>query len=221
MPVSAIAALMILTTVILSACAQEKGAQLAVVEDKSTQYYGRNPMFSSSTATFQSAAVEPIASAPLASPTLQNTSSMLAPSRPALTSITPASADGWMWPVNGRVTVPFGQQAEGIANEGITIAAPAGSAIKAAAGGEIAYVGTHVRDYGNMVIVRHPGGQLTSYAHARDIIVAKGDRVHKGTVLGYVGQTGNARAPQLHFAMREGSGVIDPTSKLPSQLASR
>jgi len=118
------------------------------------------------------------------------------------------------------VTEPFGKQANGIANEGITIAAADGTPIKAAGGGEVAYVGTNVRDYGNMVILRHTDGTLTSYAHAREILVSKGDHVLPGDVLGYVGHSGNASTPQLHFAMRQNGTVIDPLSKLPRALAS-
>jgi len=221
MPVSVVAVLMILTTVLLSACQQQ---QTVAIEDRSGQYYGRNAMTQmasshASSITFQSAATDTIASVPLTAPTMHNTSSAMA--RSAAPAFTNAMTSNWSWPVQGQVTERFGKQAAGIANEGISIAAADGAPIKAAAGGEIAYVGSNVRDYGNMVIVRHPGGELTSYAHAKEILVNKGDRVLPGDVLGYVGKTGNAKTPQLHFAMREGNHAIDPMGKLPSQIASR
>lgn len=229
MPVSVVAALMILTTVILSACAQNEGRTMAVIEDKSGQYYGREPvMLAARNVTYQSASVDTILSTPITSapvtpvaamaPSFQNTAPVLTrSSAPAFTT----TASNWTWPVKGKVTVPFGKQAEGFANEGITIAAADGAPITAAQGGEVAYVGNNVRDYGNMVIVRHSGGQLTSYAHAKEILVNKGDQVIQGDVLGYVGQSGSAKTPQLHFAMREGQGAIDPLRKLPSHVASR
>ncbi|MFZ8477846.1 murein hydrolase activator EnvC family protein, partial [Staphylococcus aureus] len=77
-------------------------------------------------------------------------------------------------PVQGQVSERFGKQGAGIANEGITITAPAGTPIRAAQAGEVAYVGHNVRDYGNIVILRHANGDMTSYAHASDIVVQKG-----------------------------------------------
>jgi murein DD-endopeptidase MepM/ murein hydrolase activator NlpD len=226
MPVSAIAALMILTTVLLSACEQQ---QVAQVEDKGTQYYGRDAGMRLATnygnsmrvnfgnATYQAASTDPISSAPLAAP------SAMPPVifRNESTALPATVATSWSWPVEGNVVERFGTQGAGIANEGITIAAAEGAPIKSAAGGEVAYVGSNVPDYGNMVIVRHPGGELTSYSHAREILVSKGDKVMQGDVLGYVGQSGRAKAPQLHFALREGTAAVDPMTRLPSHMASR
>ncbi len=236
MRISFAAALMILTTVLLSACSQD---QQAMLDDRGTQYYGRpgtgpttnlaanysnHIAVNTSSAPFQrgqssyanhiSIDTKPMQQA-VAAPVMQN--------QPILHKVAPlpqVASNGWQWPVEGKVTEKFGKQANGIANEGITIAAADGTPIKAAGAGQVAYVGTNVRDYGNMVILRHPDGTLTSYAHAREIIVAKGDHVLPGDVLGYVGQTGSATSPQLHFAMRQGTTVVDPLSKLPSQLAS-
>jgi murein DD-endopeptidase MepM/ murein hydrolase activator NlpD len=251
MRISAVAALMILTTVLLSACAQDNVAQL---EDKSHQYYGRKAMaMMVAQPTYQSASVDSISAAPLSvpqqthytgtgtpfgRPTPPAGAKPVAYSAPQAVAYTPAPAPAptamaapvqpvaltsshLQWPVEGRVTEKFGKQANGIANEGITIAAAEGTPIKAADAGEVAYVGNNVRDYGNMVILRHPDGAFTSYAHAKQIIVSKGDRVMPGEVIGYVGQTGSVHSPQLHFALREGDHAVDPLAKLPSQLASR
>lgn len=244
MQVSVVAALMIVTTILLSACEQK---QVAQVEDRSSQYYGRAAVGQAvagySAATYQAASLDSISSGDVQAPASMASSAAYG-ARPAGTPFggpTPAPgatvaessftasqpvftasmAKGWDWPVQGNVVETFGKQAEGIANEGITIAAAEGTPIRAAGAGEVAYVGSNVRDYGNMVIVRHPGGELTSYAHAKEIRVAKGAKVAQGEVLGYVGQTGNAKTPQLHFAMREGNRAIDPMSKLPSHMASR
>jgi murein DD-endopeptidase MepM/ murein hydrolase activator NlpD len=83
-----------------------------------------------------------------------------------------------------------------------------------------AFVGEDAKNYGNIVILRHADGTMTSYSHASRIAVKKGDRVDAGTTIAYVGQTGNARTPQLHFAVREGKNSVDPMTKLPHQVAS-
>ena len=224
MRLSVVSLLMILTTVFLSACGRD---ELATLDDRSQMFYGRTGVVSVASAAFtsaptiQAAPISAIRSNDLApasghAPTVINTSSVVA--RPIVAA---ASNNPWQWPVNGEVSERFGKQGEGIANEGITIAAPAGTPIHAARGGEVAYVGHGVRDYGNIVILRHPGGEMTSYAHASDIIVSKGQQVAAGATLGHVGTSGNAQTPQLHFALRSGDRAVDPLSKLPSQLASR
>lgn len=235
MHVSAVAALMIITTVLLSACEQQ---QVASIEDKSTYYYGRDVasrMAAGFGPTMQATAaqVDTVTTASLQPPEMQNSIRIISYQETATNTVAPVAANhppatlpapvatSWSWPVNGEVTVPYGKQANGIANEGVTIAAAEGTPIRAAADGQIAYVGSEVRDYGNMVIVRHSGGQMTSYAHARNISVDTGMQVKQGDVIGYVGKSGSAKSPQLHFAMRDGSTAIDPMSKLPSQMASR
>lgn len=225
---SAIAALMILTTVLLSGCEQPNMASL---DDKSGNFYGRDAIAQaqSSGAVFipsferkyvPPATVDSVSSqdlAPAAAP-----ASAAAP-EPQSTLRMPAYAPvvPWQWPVQGNVTSAFGKQREGITNEGVVIAAPAGTPIRATATGEVAFVGNSIRDYGNMVILRHPNGEMSSYAHAERIVVAKGMQVRGGDVIGYVGQSGSAKQPQLHFAVRAGNKAIDPVSRMSSQLASR
>ncbi len=72
---------------------------------------------------------------------------------------TAAVTAGWQWPLAGRVIEAYGKQGEGVANEGITIAAKKGTPIHAAAGGEVVFVGSQLKDYGNMVILRHPAAR--------------------------------------------------------------
>ncbi|MFM9889524.1 MAG: murein hydrolase activator EnvC family protein [Rickettsiales bacterium] len=222
MRLSVVSLLMILTTVFLSACGRD---ELASLDDRSQMFYGRTGVMSVASAAFttapaiQAAPISAISSNDLApasghAPAIINTSSVVA--RPIMAANNP-----WQWPVNGEVAERFGKQGEGIANEGITIAAPEGTPIRAAQAGEVAYVGHGVRDYGNIVILRHPSGEMTSYAHASDIIVNKGQQVAAGATLGHVGTSGNAKTPQLHFALRSGDRAVDPLTKLPSQLASR
>lgn len=233
MPYSAVAALMILTTVLLSACAQQK---LAALEDRSHEYFGRNAALVASHAnalfvpSFNDARTAPAAA-------FDNVSSVDLP--PPAAALPPASAQmaaqkeplsappmpgaaanlGWRWPVEGEIIAKFGKLREGIANQGITIAAAEGAPIHAVADGEVAYVGENVRDYGNMVILRHANNEMTSYAHAARISVAKGMTVKQGDTIGYVGTSGHAARPQLHFAVRSGAETIDPLSKLPQSVA--
>jgi murein DD-endopeptidase MepM/ murein hydrolase activator NlpD len=225
MRISAVAFCMILTTIFLSGCGKTTMATLDAHGDK---FYGREGTRS----TVAAAPVVPVEvagasfapSAPLTARDLAPPSPSLLPSpsplpQPPALAAAPAPAH-WQWPVEGAVVESFGQKSEGIANEGLRIAAPEGSPIKAAQAGEVAFVGNDTKTYGNIVILRHNGGIMTSYAHARDIAVHKGQRVAAGAVIGTVGRSGNAKAPQLHFALREGGTSIDPMRKLPQHLAS-
>lgn len=123
------------------------------------------------------------------------------------------------WPTNGQIISRFGPKTNGMSNDGVNIAAKEGSPIWAAADGEVAYVGSDLEGYGNLLIVRHADGWMTSYAHAREFLLKQGDEVVQGDVLGYVGNTGSVKTPQLHFSMREGKIPIDPESVLGQQLA--
>ncbi len=71
-----------------------------------------------------------------------------------------------------------------------------------------------------MMIVKHSGGWMTAYAHASDMLVAKGDTVKQGDLIGYVGKTGEVTSAQLHFGIREGKNAVDPEKLLPRRVAS-
>lgn len=213
MRLSAVAALMIITTVLLASCGQDK---LAALDDRSRNFYSRNGVLSGQNAqTYQDVPVTSVAAADLPPPTASAAAASTAPF--ATASAQPA----WQWPVHGLVIQKFGTQSNGLANQGIAIAAPEGTPIRAAQAGEVAFIGNNVRDFGNMVIIRHSNGDMTSYSHARTISVYKGAQVAAGAVIGYVGTSGGVKAPQLHFAVREGDHAVDPLSKLPQQVASR
>lgn len=123
------------------------------------------------------------------------------------------------WPTEGKVISRFGPKTNGLSNDGINIAANKGDPIMAAADGEVAYVGNDLDGYGNLLILRHREGWMTSYAHAQEFLLNKGDTVTQGDVLGYVGATGSVKTPQLHFSVREGKIPIDPESVLSQQVA--
>jgi murein DD-endopeptidase MepM/ murein hydrolase activator NlpD len=118
------------------------------------------------------------------------------------------------WPVRGRVIASFGPTPNGLQNDGINLAVPEGTPIKAAEDGVVAYAGNELKGYGNLVLVRHSNGFVTAYAHASDILVKRGETVKRGQVIAHSGQTGNVTSPQLHFEIRKGSTPVDPSQYL-------
>jgi murein DD-endopeptidase MepM/ murein hydrolase activator NlpD len=115
------------------------------------------------------------------------------------------------WPANGRVISAYGPTTNGQQNDGINIALPENTPVKAAEDGVVAYAGNELKGYGNLVLVRHPNGYVTAYAHAKELLVKRGDQVKRGQVIARSGQTGNVNAPQLHFEIRKGASPLDPT----------
>ena len=111
----------------------------------------------------------------------------------------------FFWPVRGLVTSGFGAQ-----NEGINVAVPEGTPIKAADDGVVAYAGNELKKYGNLVIVRHANGYVSAYGNASQLLVTRGDSIKRGQVIAHAGQTGNVTSPQLHFEIRKGSTPVDP-----------
>jgi len=102
-------------------------------------------------------------------------------------------------------------------NDGINIAANEGEPIVAAASGMVVYSDNNVKDYGNMVVLRHDNNWLTAYSHASKIVVKKNDYVKQGDIIAYVGATGGVKSPQLHFSLREGKTSVDPEHYLPAK----
>ena len=136
-------------------------------------------------------------------------------SQDAVKNAEPAgSLAGFRWPVRGRVIVAFGPKPNGVQNDGINLAVPEGTPIKAAEDGVVAYAGSELKGYGNLVLVRHSNGFVTAYAHASDILVKRGETVKRGQVIAHAGQTGNVTSPQLHFEIRKGATPVDPSQYL-------
>ena len=124
------------------------------------------------------------------------------------------------WPVNGPLVSDFGSTASGGKNDGINISAAMDAPIRASASGTVTYAGSELKNYGNLVLVKHSGGYTTAYAHADRLIVARGDFVARGQVIGYVGQTGDVSKPQLHFEIRSATTPVNPHTYLASATAS-
>jgi murein DD-endopeptidase MepM/ murein hydrolase activator NlpD len=101
-------------------------------------------------------------------------------------------------------------------HEGIDISASTGTPIHAAAGGVVSFAGTQ-GGYGNIVIIEHPGGLTTAYAHQSRLGVVAGELVSRGDVIGYVGSTGHSTGPHLHFETRVAGVAVDPMRYLPAR----
>ncbi len=128
----------------------------------------------------------------------------------------PNGAPAFRWPTRGRVINNFGARVNGASNDGIDLAVPEGTQVRAADDGVVAYAGNELKGYGNLVLVRHSNGFVTAYANASELMVKRNDQVHKGQVILKSGQTGNAAAPQLHFEIRKNSAPVDPMQFLPT-----
>ena len=134
---------------------------------------------------------------------------------PTTNSVRAGSASlSFRWPAKGRIIAGFGPKTNGQANDGINIALPEGTPIKAAEDGVVAYAGNELKGYGNLVLVRHADGYVTAYAHAKELLVKRGDPIKRGQTIARSGQTGNVDAPQLHFEIRKGPAPIDPMPHL-------
>ena len=114
------------------------------------------------------------------------------------------------WPARGRVIQGF----KSGGNDGINIAVPEGTAVKAAEDGVVAYAGSELKGYGNLVLIRHPNGFVSAYAHNGALDVKRGETVKRGQTIAKSGQSGNVSSPQLHFELRKGSTPVDPSGFL-------
>src|SRR5207248_982710 len=114
------------------------------------------------------------------------------------------------WPVRGKVITSYGAKTNGKANDGINLAVPEGTPVKAAEDGVVAYSGNELKGYGNLVLVRHTNGYVTAYAHASELMVKRGDTIKRGQIIAKSGQSGEVGSPQLHFEIRKGSSLVDP-----------
>src|SRR5215218_3037528 len=115
-------------------------------------------------------------------------------------------------PVKGTVTSEFGPR-WGRQHEGIDIAAPSGTAVRAAACGSVTIAGQQ-SGYGNIVCITHTSQFSTCYAHLSRFGTTQGAHVKQGQVIGYVGCTGNCTGPHLHFETRVGGQPQNPRQYL-------
>lgn len=128
-------------------------------------------------------------------------------------SVTTPSAAGFIWPVSGPITSPFGPR-WGSFHPGIDIGVPEGTPIHAAAAGTVIYCGWE-SGYGNLVVIDHHNGLATAYAHQSRIAVSCNENVAQGQVIGYSGCTGYCTGPHVHFEVRVNGAPVDPIPYLP------
>jgi murein DD-endopeptidase MepM/ murein hydrolase activator NlpD len=133
-----------------------------------------------------------------------------APAAPLKASEATGALPTFRWPARGKVITAYGVKTNGKVNDGINLAVPEGTPIKAAEDGTVAYAGNELKGYGNLVLVRHPNGYVTAYAHASELLVKRGDTIKRGQVIAKSGQSGEVGSPQLHFEIRKGSTPVDP-----------
>jgi murein DD-endopeptidase MepM/ murein hydrolase activator NlpD len=143
----------------------------------------------------QQAAVQPQATPPAAAPE-------------------PAAASGFRWPVRGKVISGFGKKPDGERNDGINLAVPEGTAVKAAEDGTVIYAGNELKSYGNLVLIRHANGWVSAYAHNGELKVNRGQQVKRGEVVALSGMSGGVTTPQVHFELRKEATPVDPLQHL-------
>jgi murein DD-endopeptidase MepM/ murein hydrolase activator NlpD len=133
-----------------------------------------------------------------------------APITPAepLAAATPAVK--FRWPAKGRVIGRFGANADSTQSDGIKISVPMGADVVAAESGVVAYAGSELKGYGNLILIRHANNWVTAYAHNEELLVKRGDTVRRGQTIAKAGKTGNVDQPQLHFELRRGAKPVDP-----------
>ncbi len=124
----------------------------------------------------------------------------------------PSGSLPWLWPTSGKVIETFDDPR----NKGIDIAGNEGAPVQAAADGEVVYVGSAVRGYGNLVIVRHSDDFITAYAHNRKVLVAEKQSVKRGQAIAELGRS-DADRPKLHFEIRHQGKPVDPLKYLPAR----
>lgn len=121
-------------------------------------------------------------------------------------------SSGIIWPVNGPVVSGFGMR-WGSMHEGVDIAVPTGTSIRAAASGTVA-IAAWTGGYGNYTCIDHGGGLSTCYGHQESFAVSGGQRVSQGQVIGYSDCTGHCFGPHVHFEVRINGQAVDPMGYL-------
>ena len=132
--------------------------------------------------------------------------------QPASTSTTVDGNGMFGWPVNGgRISDHFGGERK---HKGLDIAAPTGTEVYASADGKVIRAGWNSGGYGNYVIIEHPDGYRTLYAHGSEVIAVEGQEVEKGQLILLVGSTGDSTGPHCHFEVRVNNICVNPEDYL-------
>ena len=140
--------------------------------------------------------------------------------RAALANPPARAGSSFFWPVQGPLLSSYGAKAGGEHNDGINIAAPRGTPVRAAENGVVAYAGQELKGFGKLLLVKHADGWVTAYAHNEELLVAAGDTVQRGQTIARVGSSGHVDRPQLHFEVRRGTRAVNPEAQLSPRTAS-
>lgn len=126
------------------------------------------------------------------------------------------STDGtsFRWPVRGRIISSFGATPSGQRNDGINLAVPEGTSVKAAEAGTVIYAGNELEGYGNLVLIRHADEWVSAYAHNSEIKVKRGDKISRGQTIASAGMSGTVSSPQVHFELRKKAKPVNPLDYL-------
>lgn len=165
-------------------------------------------------------AVAPLAIVPRTKPHVRAAVTRVAAAR--LVEPTPVP-EGYIWPVQGTIMRSFGEKANGSRSDGLDIQVAVGTPVRAAQAGVVAYAGSAIQGYGNMLLLTHAGGFVTVYAHNDQLLVHTGDTVARGQSIATVGRSGGVDVAELHFQLRAGERPLDPARHLQAgetQLAS-
>ena len=134
------------------------------------------------------------------------------------TDVIAAGRGRFVWPVQGDILSAFGLKGLGRKNDGLDIKAAQGTAVHAAAAGEVVYAGDQVPGFGNLVLIKHADGWVTAYAHLDRALVRMRQSVAQGDEIGEVGLSGGVTEPQLHFEIRYAPHPTDKAKPLDPQL---
>ena len=140
--------------------------------------------------------------------------------RAALANPPARAGSAFLWPVQGPMLSSYGAKSGGEHNDGINIAAPRGTPVRAAENGVVAYAGEELKGFGKLLLVKHADGWVTAYAHNEELLVAAGDPVKRGQTIAKVGSSGHVDRPQLHFEVRRGTRAVNPEAQLSPRTAS-
>ena len=147
--------------------------------------------------------------APVAKPVPRQTKTSQKSREPVKVAV--AGPVQWQWPLRGNIIGQFSNWGH---NKGIDIAAPKGTAVRAAAAGIVVYAGNGLIGYGNLIIIKHSEVYLSAYAHNDKILVTEKKNVKAGQKIAEIGSTGSKKT-MLHFEIRKSGKPVDPLHHLP------
>lgn len=160
-------------------------------------------------------AIRPVPAAPMSAP-----AAAVAPAPvmlPPVTAATPAPANSsgssWRWPVQGTVVKAF---APGVGSKGVDISVDLGTPVRASAAGRVAYSGSALKGYGELIVIKHDEVYLTAYGYNRKRLVKEGEQVKAGQVIAESG-LGPEQNTVVHFEIRENGNPVNPLPFLPKQ----